>query len=78
MPNTATDDHRFLITAPWGDQAYGDTIEEARAARTQLAQDARDSGLVPGARYEDVTVLDRGFAPPDCTDAVIAADGVQA
>lgn len=62
--NTATDDHRYLVTAPWGDQAYGDTRDEALQARRTLAQDARDNGQM-GACVEDITILDRGPSIPE-------------
>lgn len=59
--NTATDDHRYLITAPWGDTAYADTADQAQVARRTLAQDGRDNGH--DVRLEDVTILDRGYLP---------------
>jgi len=60
--NTATDDHRYIVTAPWGDRAYADTPDEAFTARRQLAQDGRDNGH-PVVRIEDVAIIDRGYQP---------------
>jgi hypothetical protein len=59
--NTATDDHRYIITAPWGDMAYADTPDQAIAARRQLARDGRDHHGV-NCKLESVTIVDRGYA----------------
>jgi hypothetical protein len=64
MTLTAGDEHRYLISAPWGDQAQADTREDALCARRQLAQDARDHDIVPHARPEDIFIIDRGFPFP--------------
>lgn len=62
--NIATDDHRYIISTPWGDWAYADTRAAAIVARRQLAQDARDYDINPDASIDDVTILDRGEQAP--------------
>lgn len=57
-------DHRYLISAPWGDWAEADTRDAAHVARRQLAQDAREFGIAPAARVEDIVIVDRGFPIP--------------
>lgn len=59
--NATLDNHRYTITAPWGDTAYADTHAAALTARRTLAQDGRDNGI--NCRLEDVTIVDRGYQP---------------